>query len=206
MLNLRRVDIHCHDAAEVPPFKLLEAIAAGATEKSDGSRHVGIESGPKNARQQLCLPHMRQGHVRLVVAQWNLEPGIRHVAERKGVERPALARLLGRGGFMPGRSNGSLGLQGVQLTHQLPQAGPPLFVEEGGVRLCNLAHHVARSRICLARSLSAGGADRAESNVVNCAPSSAMKTANRLAGSVALALSLMRCLLPGGSKKLSPAL
>ena len=120
--------------------------------------------------------------MRLVVAQWNLEPGIRHVAERKGVERPALARLLGRGGFMPGRSNGPLGLQGVQLTHHLPQAGPPLFVEEGGIRFCNLAHHV------------------------NCAPSSAMKTANRLAGSVALAFSLMRCLLPGGSKKLSPAL
>jgi hypothetical protein len=50
VLNVGRVDIHCHDAAEFPPFKLLEAIAAGATEKGDGSRRVGIESGPKNAR------------------------------------------------------------------------------------------------------------------------------------------------------------
>src|SRR5262249_53879087 len=42
--------------------------------------------------------------------------------------------------------------------------------------------------------------------LVNCAPSSATKMASRLAGSVALAFSLTRCSLPGGSKKLSPAL
>ena len=40
------------------------------------------------------------------------------------------------------------------------------------------------------------------SKVVNRAPSSAMKTASRLAGSIALAFSLTRCLLPGGSKRL----
>src|SRR5262249_50233339 len=39
------------------------------------------------------------------------------------------------------------------------------------------------------------------SNVVNCAPSSATCTASRLAGSFALAFSLMRWRLPGGSKK-----
>src|SRR5215831_19153528 len=44
------------------------------------------------------------------------------------------------------------------------------------------------------------------SNVVNCAPSSATCTASRLAGSFALAFSLTRWRLPGGSKKLSPAL
>jgi hypothetical protein len=36
---------------------------------------------------------MRQGHVRLVVAQWNLEPGIRHVAERSGSAAAAGRRL-----------------------------------------------------------------------------------------------------------------
>ena len=66
---------------------------------------------------------MRQGHVRLVVAQWNLEPGIRHVAERKGVERPALAPSLGRCGFMPARFNGLLASAMIhrQQTSQLPQ-------------------------------------------------------------------------------------
>src|SRR5262245_9602153 len=44
------------------------------------------------------------------------------------------------------------------------------------------------------------------SNVVNCAPSSATCTASSLAGSFALAFSLTRWRLPGGSKKLSPAL
>ena len=44
------------------------------------------------------------------------------------------------------------------------------------------------------------------SNVVRWAPSSATKTANRLAGSVALVFSLTRCSLPAGSKKVSPAL
>jgi hypothetical protein len=33
-----------------------------------------------------------------------------------------------------------------------------------------------------------------------------MKIASRLAGAVVLAFSLTRCSLPGGSKKLSPAL
>jgi len=42
--------------------------------------------------------------------------------------------------------------------------------------------------------------------VVSRAPSSATITASRLAGSVSLAFSLTRCSLPGGSKKLSPAL
>src|SRR5262249_45503157 len=43
------------------------------------------------------------------------------------------------------------------------------------------------------------------STVVSRAPSSAMWTASRLAGPVALAFSLTRCSLPGSSKKLSPA-
>jgi hypothetical protein len=43
------------------------------------------------------------------------------------------------------------------------------------------------------------------SNVVSSAPSSAMKMASRLAGSVMLAFSLTRCSLTGGSKKVSPA-
>ena len=42
--------------------------------------------------------------------------------------------------------------------------------------------------------------------MVSWAPSSATKMASRLAGSVALAFSLTRCSLPGGSKKVSPAL
>jgi hypothetical protein len=42
--------------------------------------------------------------------------------------------------------------------------------------------------------------------MVSWTPSSATKIASRLAGAVALAFSLMRCLLPGGSKKVSPAL
>ena len=41
---------------------------------------------------------------------------------------------------------------------------------------------------------------------VSVAPSAATNTASRLAGSVSLAFSLTRCVLPGGSKKLSPAL
>jgi hypothetical protein len=41
---------------------------------------------------------------------------------------------------------------------------------------------------------------------VSVASSAATNTASRLAGSVALAFSLTRWLLPGGSKKLSPAL
>jgi hypothetical protein len=47
---------------------------------------------------------------------------------------------------------------------------------------------------------------RASSYTVSFAPSSATKTASRLAGSVALAFSLTRCVLPAGSKKTSPAL
>jgi hypothetical protein len=48
--------------------------------------------------------------------------------------------------------------------------------------------------------------DAHSSLTVSWAPSSATKTASRLAGSVALAFSLTRCSLPGGSKKVSPAL
>jgi hypothetical protein len=42
--------------------------------------------------------------------------------------------------------------------------------------------------------------------MVSVAPSSATKTAKMLVGSVLLAFSLTRWMLPGGSKKLSPAL
>ena len=57
----------------------------------------------------------------------------------------------------------------------------------------------------LPSSLRALGSRTHSSIVVSPAPSSAMWTASRLAGSVALAFSLSRCSLPGGSKKLSPA-
>src|SRR5215469_732442 len=45
------------------------------------------------------------------------------------------------------------------------------------------------------------GQSRYLSKVVSCAPSSATKTASRLAGSTVLAFSLIRCSLPGGSEK-----
>jgi hypothetical protein len=51
----------------------------------------------------------------------------------------------------------------------------------------------------------APGSRAHSSLVVSPAPSSAMWIASRLANSVALAFSLTRCSLPGGSKKLSPA-
>ena len=66
------------------------------------------------------------------------------------------------------------------------------------------ARRIGRRRRPPIRLVGAGGAHW--SKVVRCAPSSAMKMASRLAGSVVLAFSLTRCSLPGGSKKLSPAL
>lgn len=50
MLNVGRVDIDGDDAVERPAFKPLKAIATGATEKGDGTRAIGIDCGPKNAR------------------------------------------------------------------------------------------------------------------------------------------------------------
>jgi hypothetical protein len=91
----------------------------------------------------------------------------------------------------------------VHLSSSVSGVGPALRTGKSSVRYWPGG---IRFRSSLARGRCEASARGHGWLMVSWAPSSATKTARRLAGSVALAFSLTRCSLPGGSKKVSPAL